>query len=265
MLRRRRYLLNTFVLGRSGGFSPRSLFAAGEQGAWYDPSDITTLFQDSAGTTPVAAPGQFVARILDKSGRGNHATQTGATSVMPVYQVDATGRGYLAFDGVDDWLQTGSITPGADKVQVIAGVRKLSDVAAGCVAETQGSAGVFTMFAPGTAGLAEYVFRSGGTTPRFTATPATYSAPTTNVVTGIGDISGDVVRIRANGVQANESFADQGTGNYAAGFLSIGRRTFVAAPLNGRIYGLIVRFGANLSDAQISAAERWMNRRTGAF
>jgi hypothetical protein len=48
-------------------FSPADLFSAGEQGAWYDPSDLTTLFQDSAGTTPVTAVEQFVGLMLDKS------------------------------------------------------------------------------------------------------------------------------------------------------------------------------------------------------
>lgn len=45
----------------------RSLFANGEQGAWYDPSDLTTLFQDAAGTTPVTAVEQPVGLMLDKS------------------------------------------------------------------------------------------------------------------------------------------------------------------------------------------------------
>ena len=48
-------------------FSPLSLFASGEQGVWYDPSDITTMFQDSAGTTPVTAVEQPVGLLLDKS------------------------------------------------------------------------------------------------------------------------------------------------------------------------------------------------------
>lgn len=61
-------------------YSPAGLFAAGEQGAWYDPSDMITMFQDAAGTTPVTAVEQPVGRILDKSGRGNHATQTTSTS-----------------------------------------------------------------------------------------------------------------------------------------------------------------------------------------
>jgi hypothetical protein len=50
-----------------GGFSPLSLFAAGEPGAWWDPSDMSTLFQDSAGTTPVTAVEQPVGLMLDKS------------------------------------------------------------------------------------------------------------------------------------------------------------------------------------------------------
>ncbi len=44
-----------------------ALFANGEQGAWYDPSDFSTMFQDSAGTTPVTAVEQPVGLILDKS------------------------------------------------------------------------------------------------------------------------------------------------------------------------------------------------------
>ena len=36
----------------------RALFANGEQGGWYDPSDMSTMYQDAAGTTPVYMPGQ---------------------------------------------------------------------------------------------------------------------------------------------------------------------------------------------------------------
>ena len=45
----------------------KALFANSEVGAWYDPSDLTTMFQDRAGTTPVTADGQTVGLILDKS------------------------------------------------------------------------------------------------------------------------------------------------------------------------------------------------------
>lgn len=59
------------------------IFSASEPGAWDDLSDLSTLFQDAAGTTPVTAVEQPVGRILDKSGRGNHATQS-TTTKRPV-------------------------------------------------------------------------------------------------------------------------------------------------------------------------------------
>ncbi|MEO9630954.1 MAG: hypothetical protein ABJG14_11000 [Sulfitobacter sp.] len=48
-------------------FSPASLFRDGSQGVWCDPSDLSTMFQDAAGTTPVTAPGDPVGLLLDKS------------------------------------------------------------------------------------------------------------------------------------------------------------------------------------------------------
>ena len=48
-------------------FSPTSLFASDESGIWLDPSDLTTMFQDLAGTTPVTAPDNTVGLMLDKS------------------------------------------------------------------------------------------------------------------------------------------------------------------------------------------------------
>jgi hypothetical protein len=64
-------------------FTPADLFANDEVVAWYDPSDLTTMYQDNAGSTPVTAVEQAVGKILDKSGRGNHATQ-GTAGAKPV-------------------------------------------------------------------------------------------------------------------------------------------------------------------------------------
>ena len=47
--------------------SPAQLFQDGTVGAWYDPSDLSTLFQDASGTIPVTSAGQSVALMLDKS------------------------------------------------------------------------------------------------------------------------------------------------------------------------------------------------------
>lgn len=38
----------------------RSMFAMGEQGFFYDPNDLSTMYQDAGGTVPVTAAGQAV-------------------------------------------------------------------------------------------------------------------------------------------------------------------------------------------------------------
>ena len=45
----------------------RELFANNEQGFFYDPNDLSTMFQHAAGTAPVTGAGQPVGLILDKS------------------------------------------------------------------------------------------------------------------------------------------------------------------------------------------------------
>lgn len=49
-------------------FNPLTYFLySGIDGAWFDPEDMSTMYQDSAGTTPVTALEQPVGRWLDKS------------------------------------------------------------------------------------------------------------------------------------------------------------------------------------------------------
>ncbi len=59
------YLGSTQVFG--GSFTPLSLFSGGAQGIWLDPSDLSTMFSDRAGTTAVTTPGTVVGLRLDKS------------------------------------------------------------------------------------------------------------------------------------------------------------------------------------------------------
>ena len=75
-------------MGRVGALTDAqkiaALFANSEPGAWYDPADLSTLFQDSAFTVPVTAVEQPVGGILDLSGRGNHASMA-TTTKRPAY------------------------------------------------------------------------------------------------------------------------------------------------------------------------------------
>jgi hypothetical protein len=441
-------------LGVRGAFNPISLFASGEPGVWYDPSDLTTMFQDRAGSTPVTAPGQTVGYVLDKSGRGNHLTansdaarglygieplggrrniferteefdnaywtKSGATigansdvapngtttadklienagSVSPQvlrslttvsgshtlscyvksagkswirlfvfgsgltgtsawfnvstgaagavgasvtassiqsvgdgwyrcaitltlpaqsnsfyvsitdddgtgaaytgdgtsgvlvwgaqlelgstatdYQKVVTGLevteaskrsvGYIFFDGADDGYVTPTITPSTDKVQVFAGVRKLSNAAQQIVAEHGPSStdGTFTLSAPPFTN-GGFAFWSRGTTLSSNAFTGAPLAPVTQVVSGLGEISTDTAILRQNGAQVATSAQDQGTGNYLAYPLYVGRRGGISLPFNGRLYSLIVRFGPNLGTSRIEQVETWVNSKTGAY
>jgi hypothetical protein len=164
-------------------------------------------------------------------------------------------------------MVTPTITPGIDKAQVFGGMRKLSDaLGIGVFCELSVSApgnnGAFRMGAP--AAGASYAWLSKGTILA-TATASGFAAPITNVVTGIGDISGDVATIRVNGVDLQTTTTDQGTGNYLAYPLYLGRRGGVGNPFNGRMYSLIVRFGANLDNTAITRTENWVNSKTGAY
>lgn len=89
--------------------------------AWWDPSDLTTLFQDSAGTTPVAAHGEPVGLMQDKSGNGYHLSQ-GTAGGRPLWQSD----GSLLFDGTDDYLELASqpFPSGATPCEMWAAVRQ---------------------------------------------------------------------------------------------------------------------------------------------
>lgn len=356
------------LLGGSPSFSPASLFASSEPGVWYDPSDLSTLFQDSAGTTPVTAVEQPVGRMLDKSGRGNHAYQTTSTSrpvlsarynlltntetlstqsvttqatnytlrftgtgtitlsgtktgvytagthtltgvtagtltvtvagvattvdlrpanlsaSFPVYQrvntatdYDTAGfPKYLKFDGVDDFLVTNSIDAGADKAQVFAGVRKLSDAARAMFLETStgGAAGSFMLEAPDTA-AARYSMRLRGDAPSAiqVATPVTFAAPIANVISAFYDIGAATalteMDMRINGADVsmvdNSGGLTAGTGNFLAYPLYIGRRGGTSNPFNGQLYSLLVRFGANLDSTTIEQTENWVNGKTLAY
>lgn len=244
-------------------FSPASLFAAGEQGAWYDPSDLSTLFQDAAGTIPVTASGQPVGRMLDKSGRGNHATQATATA-RPIY-TEAGGLRYLAFAGVDDFMVTGAVNfTATDKMTSWAGVRKLSDAARSMLFEMgNSSAGAVRMEAPNSVGVGNYLFASGGTNiGAGIATMNGYAAPISNVLSGTSDIASDVAILRINGAQVGSGVADQGAGNYGNLPIYIGARNGASLFLNGNLYGLILR-GVTSTAAQVQQTEAYLGVKTG--
>jgi hypothetical protein len=152
-----------------------------------------------------------------------------------------------------------------DKMTVFAGVRKLSDASVQSFVELSAAGdsnnGAFYLRAPESA--AKYSFLSRGTgNANAIYSGGLYSAPTTNVLTGIGNISGDVSTLRADGTQAATSTADQGTGTYGNYPLFIGGRNSASLFFSGHLYSLIVR-GSQSNTGQISSTETWVAGKTG--
>lgn len=184
---------------------------------------------------------------------GNDVTEAGIPDVWSI-RTDGLNTGYV----------TPTVTPGTDKAQVFAAVRKLSDAGFGTIVElgitsdvTPGSFGLFGRNQPG------YTFSSMGSV-RAAATVATgFPSPDTAVLTGLGNISGDSSILKRNGVQLATNTGDQGTGNYATAPLYFYRRNGSINPLNGNAYGEVVRFGDPLTPAQIDQTERWLASKRG--
>lgn len=91
--------------GRRGRvFNPLQLFANGELGWWYDLADLATQFTDLAGTVPVTATGDAVARLNDKSPNGSNAIKATSSARPALKFLPSSNRPYHDYDGVDDVL-----------------------------------------------------------------------------------------------------------------------------------------------------------------
>lgn len=159
------------TLARS--FSLRSALFAGTQGVWYDPSDLSTVFQDSAGTIP-GAVNQPVGRILDISGNGNHASQAVAGN-RPTLRSSGGLYWLELVAGVNDELRTGNFLINSPGFYVAAG---------------------FSMDSRSPGGLTSMVFGVGGLGAGNTANDVMGIAERTDVVQ-------DIVAAQRIGISAN--------------------------------------------------------------
>lgn len=69
--------------------------------AWWDASDISTLYQDNLLTTPVTTDNQTVGGIKDKSGNNRHAIQATAGKRPTYKSTGFSGRPYLQSAGAE--------------------------------------------------------------------------------------------------------------------------------------------------------------------
>jgi hypothetical protein len=81
--------------------------ASASSNGWYDVSDISTLFQDTAGTTPLTTDGQTCKRINDKSGNARDMIASNGTGW--VYHANS-GKPYLSMDGTESFRNSSFAT-----------------------------------------------------------------------------------------------------------------------------------------------------------
>ena len=241
----------------------KALFASGEQGAWYDPSDLTTMFQDRIGTTPVTADGQTVGKILDKSGNDNHAVAPN-DAARPLYKTDGTYH-WLQFDGVDDVLSTAAIDfTATNKMSVFIGVRKNEDTRVGSILQLGTNTmpvGGFGMWM-GSPTSGPYPGWASTYNPASNVnliSAATYPAPQSIVHTTILSQTVADIELRLNSVVA-ASGVTAGPSAYANQVLQMSRTG--GNGLIGNIYHLIV-LGRLATTQEITDTETWVAAKTG--
>lgn len=109
-----------------GGFAPTDISGCV---LWLDASDVTSLYTDDAGTTPVSADGDAIGRWSDKSGEAHHVTQATAGN-KPTYKTGVqNGLSVIRGDG-NDFLNVPNLSL-SNSSTIFAVVRWLSSSADG--------------------------------------------------------------------------------------------------------------------------------------
>lgn len=237
--------------GQRRDFSPFTLFADGEAGVWYDPSDLTTLFQDVAGTTPVTTPGQTVALMLDKSGNDYHATQSTAAA-RPTYQVDAGGRGYLSFDGVNDVLISPSAVFFGDASSMILGAKTLTAPGKRTVSTDSSNFGIQFATTQFYGFVNNFTIGSGGILK-------IQDYPNNYVVSWLRGQSQNSALLRVDGAGVASTTHDQADNNSRP--LAVGGRT--TGDFGAMNFFSLVHIARFINDAELSRTETYIAKKTG--
>lgn len=237
--------------------------------SWFDVSDISTLWKNEAGTDPVTADGDVVARIDDKSGNGRHMKQSSAAS-RPLYKTSG-GLHWLLYDGIDDNFRIESeagwtyVLPSTHEVTAAASHLSLGSGTSGSLWQYKATGGT------GSGSEVELAVYNGGGTYRVRqiypsidtfSSGATVSSPTTAAhVIAMDRRSTTDHRHYIDGVQvfntatSSGSFGTTNRGNGA------GEHTSSAQYIGMRWYGAIVT--APLSTGDRAKLTTWMGAKAG--
>ena len=188
--------MGLLLLQGASDLNPRELFANGEQGLWLDPSQMSTLYQDSNGVTPCTAAGDPVGLIIDQSRGG--LSQIGA---------DLVTNGTFAADS--DWTKGANWTIGS-------GVATKTGGAANNLTQTIGSTAAawyrISLDVTRSAGTLTVSLGTSGTTYAITATGSyTFfilagSGTQTLTLAGDSSFAGTVDNVVVRNVPGNHAY-----------------------------------------------------------
>jgi hypothetical protein len=219
---------------------------------WLDFSDISTLYQDDARTVPVAADGDVIGGVTDKSANNYHATEA-VLANKPIYKVNVKNSlSACLFDGSNDRLKTPSFLAPIGNRSIIAVVRGAVDTTRyfidGLLGTDRTSIGVTTnvyfMFFGGTT-------RSGGT-----ASNVFFVA---DVLVNVGASASDLYNV--NGV--NQINADAGASSMTG--VTIGQRSnIVSQTWAGEICEIILYSGL-LDSTNLANLRNYLNTKWSVY
>lgn len=244
---------------RRGGVLDITTLFSGDEGGFYDPNDLSTVWTDTGGTT-AASVGDQVARIDAAAGTFDPMIQA-TLGQRPYLRLDATtGFHYLEFDQADDTLETSA-------VQTMGAPNGHTCVAVDFQGDAQNSALLMygTNTSTGGMGIETNNVSTGWTPKAFSAGATAVQATGTDqspakklVVRGRADYANDVCEVYVNGSLDGSNYADQGASASNNRTLKVGEQ--FAESINANWYGGVIINRAltakEVSDMEASLASR---------
>jgi hypothetical protein len=167
---------------------------------WLDADDKSTLYQDDALTTPVAADGDVVGGWRDKATVANKAVQATAAK-RPLYKTAIqNGKAGVLFDGLNDYVQWAT-TPLLNNAVTVIAVMKTVDIGAvSCWAffDGSGTANEYFLYAQtDTLGntFTGHVWAGGDINVQIAGDPTGAN------IFGFDNVSGSVINVYRNGIK----------------------------------------------------------------
>lgn len=246
-------------------FGPLDLFTGGQGGAWYDPSDLSHMWQDTAGTVPVTTDGQSVLRIDDKSGNGLHLIQA-VGALAPLYKTDGTLR-WLQFDGLTQYLSRAAVDLTAFfRVSLFFSTRKSVQDAQRILIEhgTNVSSvnGTFGVSMPNSTTFTQIGGRHRGATATIASVRGQSTAPVSDYTSMISDLQAPSLQTRNGGAASAVASGATGGGNFTSQTLYLGARAGLTNFFSGNVYEMMFVM-KTATASEITNAENYCRLKAG--